>query len=120
MKNKSASQNGRRNRQKGQEFEREVVAMLEESAVAAERIKGSGYQAKDHNDIRITEKSLTGLEIECKRKSKGWAGLYKLMEQKDVSIVALRADNKPALAVIEFKFLCSLLYAFKDEMNGLE
>jgi len=109
MKNKTASQNGRRNRQKGQEFEREVVHMFNDAGISAERIKGSGQQASGHNDIVLTHFGADGPEIECKRKSKGWSSLYKLINQDGVDIVALRADNEPALAVVKMSMLIDLI-----------
>lgn len=92
----NASQRGRRNRQRGQEGEREVCQILTDAlGISIKRLLG---QERDGGvDIKVGP-----FAIDCKRKKKV-AKLYEWMEEAGSErspVIALRADGKSWLVVM--------------------
>ena len=97
---------GKAPRQKGNRFEREIVAELRGAGLDAFRIPLSGSMRGFKSDavIRLAGRQLT---IEAKSRAKGFAFIYQALEGSDV--LAIKADRKQALAVIPLSELASLL-----------
>ena len=100
-----ASKRGRRNRQRGQEGEREICALLsaEFGFVVRRRL---GQERDSGHDV-----SLPGFTVECKRR-KRIAGLYEWIAQADVAkcppVVLARADGREWLVVMRLSDWCRL------------
>lgn len=93
---RTSSQRGRRNRQRGQEGEREVCAILTDSVGATKR--NLGQERDSGTDVR---RGKWGLEVKRRRKV---AGLYEWLEQAktggDYGAVCVRADGKEWLVCL--------------------
>ena len=100
-----AARQGRRNRQRGQEGEREVCALLsaEFGFVVRRRL---GQERDSGHDV-----TLPGFRLECKRR-KRIAGLYDWIRQADDAtcppVVLARADGREWLVVMRLSDWCRL------------
>ena len=104
---------GKAPRQKGNRFEREIVATLCAAGLDAFRIPLSGSMRgfKADAQIRLADRVLT---IEAKSREHGFSFIYQALEGSD--LLAIKADRKEALAVIplaELAAILSQLEAFK-------
>ena len=104
---------GKAPRQKGNRFEREIVALLCGAGLDAFRIPLSGSMRGFKSDcvIRLADRELA---IEAKSRARGFAFIYQALEGS--GLLAIKADRKQALAVIpltELAALLSQLEAFK-------
>jgi Holliday junction resolvase len=111
---------GKAPRQKGNRFEREIVATLCGAGLDAFRIPLSGSMRGFKSDcvIRLAERELT---IEAKSRARGFAFIYKAIE--DADILCIKADRAEALAVMplaELAALLSQLEAFKSQQPTSE
>ena len=97
---------GKAPRQKGNRFEREIVATLCAAGLDAFRIPLSGSMRGFKSDcvIRLADRELT---IEAKSRAAGFSFIYQALEGSD--LLAIKADRKQALAVIPLSELASLL-----------
>ena len=100
-------------RQKGNRFEREIVATLCDAGLDAFRIPLSGSMRGFKGDviIRLLDREL---RLEAKSRASGFSFLYQALEGS--SVLAIKADRKQALAVIplsELAAMLSQLEAFK-------
>ena len=100
-----ASRRGRRNRQRGQEGEREICALLsaEFGFVVRRRL---GQERDSGHDV-----TLPGFTMEVKRRRR-IAGLYEWITQADGTacppVVLARADGREWLVVMKFRDWCRL------------
>ena len=100
-----AARRGRRNRQRGQEGEREICALLsaEFGFVVRRRL---GQERDSGHDV-----SLPGFALECKRRRR-IAGLYEWLAQADGAmcppVVLARADGQEWVVIMKFRDWCRL------------
>jgi hypothetical protein len=93
--------NGRRNRRRGAEVEREIVDMLRGSGVAAEKISRSGYTGPD---IVIRDQ----YPAECKLRKGGWKTIARWLV--GVNILFLREGGKrEPMVVLDWKTFVELM-----------
>jgi hypothetical protein len=100
-----AARRGRRNRQRGQEGEREICALLSAAFGFVVR-RRLGQERDSGHDV-----SLPGFALECKRRRR-IAGLYEWLAQADGAtyppVVLARADGREWLVVMKFRDWCRL------------
>lgn len=100
---------GRRPRDKGNRFERRLVAALQRAGIAAERVPLSGSAGgKYAGDLSIP---VLGIDrrCECKARNNGFAQLYTWLAQRDLLIV--RQDRREPLVVIPLKLAVEIAVA---------
>jgi hypothetical protein len=100
---------GRRNKQRGSEFEREVVNTAKKFDLEAKRAWGSnGRSLGLHDTVDVVIGKLRG---QCKRKKKLPQFLFpdKLQERKEFDCLLIRGDNEKPLIVLDFEYF---LYLF--------
>ncbi|EGL82083.1 hypothetical protein CathTA2_2446 [Caldalkalibacillus thermarum TA2.A1] len=90
---------GRRSKRKGSSAEREFAKLI-----GGTRIPLSGSQRGFKGDVKGL-----GLTWECKRYRDGFRRLYAWLEGEDIDALAIRADRKPWLVVMEVDTLLKLL-----------
>ncbi len=100
---------GKPSRDKGNRFEREVIALAHEHGLQAVRVPLSGATRYAKDDVEITpgfasDKPWRG---ECKRRKALPAWLATALDGCD--FVALRADRREGVAIISLKRLMELL-----------
>lgn len=91
---------GRRNRQRGQEGEREVVALIREDFGIAHKGRNLGQERDGGEDI-----DLGPWKVQVKRR-KRIAGLYEWLENADLATI--RADGKGWLVVMPWPLFAKL------------
>jgi hypothetical protein len=96
----SASSQGRRNRQRGQEGEREIVQLVRDDFGLELKGRRLGQERDGGHDVDIGT-----LKAQVKRR-KRLAGLYEWLEGADVACV--RADGKGWLVVMDWKVFAKL------------
>jgi len=101
---------GKGPRQKGDRFEREVVAFLQERGIAAERIPLSGsspFGSFSGYDLNVP---LMGqdLQAECKHSGGGFKTLYRWLGHGSNDFLIIRADRSASLAVVPLELLANL------------
>ena len=109
MKKMSKSKQGKRNRNRGLNFERAVAKQLRH--VFPDVGRQLEFQADQANGVDLRN---TGVfKIQCKR-NKGYCPITEIEEVKTAGIPVLisKADNKPAMAVIPFENLIELMEAY--------
>lgn len=90
---------GKASRDKGANFEREIVNWHKNCDVPAERIPLSGAVKGNYKgDIRLGP--TLGLLAECKRKARGFGTLYDALSQDDADLLFVRDDRKETLVVM--------------------
>ena len=103
---------GRRNRQRGQEGEREVCSLLTEWLQLPEALtRNLGQERDGGHDVSL---KIAKMKIEVKRR-KRVANLYEWLDDADV--VALRGDGSPWLMVMPMHKWALLMRAWLKE-NG--
>jgi hypothetical protein len=86
-------------KRKGSGFEREVVALLQERGIAAEKvplsgaIKGGSFDHDVTCPVRGSDR-----KIECKRRARAFGTIYALLGPNDY--LAIRDDHTPPLIVM--------------------
>lgn len=111
---RTKSQNARRSRQKGHQFERDVAIALR--CVFPEARRQLEYHSADANGVDIME---TGhYRFQCK-KLKDYAPINRIEEVThdpsigEIPVLVTAADGKPAMAVLPFTDLIALLFTKK-------
>ena len=98
-------------RQKGDRFEREVVAYLLERGIPAERIPLSGaspFGSFSGYDLSVTVLG-NDLRAECKISGQGFRTIYKWLDHGDNQMLIIRANRSKPLAVIPLDLLVDLV-----------
>lgn len=94
----SSSSQGRRNRQRGAELEREVVRAARELGLDAERVQGRAGAARlGDPDVLIDE----DIRVECKRRRTLPAYLTDWLDGVDATVI--REDRGTALVVMPMR-----------------
>jgi hypothetical protein len=106
---------GKGPRQKGDRFERQIVALFQEHGIAAERIPLSGsspFGSFSGYDLNVP---LFGndLQAECKHSANGFKTLYGWLEHGNNDFLIVRADRAKPLAVIPMDLLIKLTKSHK-------
>jgi hypothetical protein len=108
MKERTHAQRGKRNRQRGAEFERELVNLFRDHGLKAERVPLSGATSYAKDDVEVTptfaEKPWRG---ECKRKSAVPKWIVDALGE--CNFMAMRGDRQEALIVIRASTFAELL-----------
>ncbi len=87
---------GRQSRNKGSRAERELVHLLQDSGIAAEKVSG---MYKPGPDLSVPFRGRKDLRVEVKRRARGFTRFYDWLEP-DVDAVAFRDDNREWLVVV--------------------
>ena len=86
-------------RDKGANFEREVVNWHKDRNVEAERIPLSGAVKGNYSgDLKIGPQQ--ALLAECKRRARAWQDLYDALDQDNSDMLFIRKDRERTLVVL--------------------
>ena len=109
-----SSRQGRRNRQRGAEFEREVVNAARAIGLAAERVQGRAGAARLGDPDVVIDGDIT---LECKRRKSLPGYLTEWCEGVDAAVI--REDRGKALVVMSLeKWLKWLKWARETRTEG--
>ena len=90
---------GKASRDKGANFEREVVNWHLGKGVPAERIPLSGAVKGNYSgDLKIGPEQ--ALLAECKRRARAWQDLYDALDQDGSDMLFIRKDRERTLVVL--------------------
>ncbi len=90
---------GKASRDKGANFEREVVNWHKDRNVEAERIPLSGAVKGNYSgDLKIGPQQ--ALLAECKRRARAWQDLYDALDQDNSDMLFIRKDRERTLVVL--------------------
>ena len=90
---------GKASRDKGANFEREVVNWHKDSNVEAARIPLSGGVKGNYSgDLKIGPQQ--ALLAECKRRARAWQDLYDALDQDNSDMLFIRKDRERTLVVL--------------------
>ena len=90
---------GKASRDKGANFEREVVNWHKVRNVDAERIPLSGAVKGNYSgDLKIGPEQ--ALLAECKRRARAWQDLYDALDQDGSAMLFIRKDRERTLVVL--------------------
>ena len=90
---------GKASRDKGANFEREVVNWHKDRNVEAERIPLSGAVKGNYSgDLKICPQQ--ALLAECKRRARAWQDLYDALDQDNSDMLFIRKDRERTLVVL--------------------
>ena len=90
---------GKASRDKGANFEREVVNWHKDRNVEAERIPWSGAVKGNYSgDLKIGPQQ--ALLAECKRRARAWQDLYDALDQDNSDMLFIRKDRERTLVVL--------------------
>ena len=90
---------GKASRDKGANFEREVVNWHKDRNVEAERIPLSGAVKGNYSgDLKIGPQQ--ALLAECKRRARAWQDLYDALDQDNSDMLVIRKDRERTLVVL--------------------
>lgn len=97
---------GRRSRNKGSGYEREIVAAHIERGISARKMPLSGALRDYPGDVQIA-----GMIGECKRTKRSRTSLYDALAQGNdaADVLFIRDDGKKTLVVVPFEFWFQLL-----------
>ena len=98
-----------RNKQRGAELEREVVAAASAAGIAAERVFASGAYKNQLGDDFAGDVRLGGFRVECKRRKTGFKVIYDAFLKDNSDIVVVRADRADRLYVLREPLLLKLM-----------
>jgi Holliday junction resolvase len=109
---------GAKHRRKGDRAEREVVALCRAHGLDAERVPLSGAAGGSFADDVIVRLSGRTLKIEVKARASGdgFATLARWLHGS--SMLVLKQNNRPPLAVIELPLLVEMLAAVEARKRG--
>lgn len=94
-------------KRKGDKHELATVALFKEYHLDAKKVPLSGAADGFKGDIHVTVHwKPAPLKLECKIRAEGFKELYRWLEGNDAVVV--RADRKPALAVIPLELFVKL------------
>lgn len=105
---KTPQQRGKSSRTKGARVEREIVAMLQEAGLPAEKVSRSGYST---HDIMI------GDELSAEVKARKGGDGFKTIERwaEGVDVLFLKSNHSKPLAVIPFSLFTQLMSAYLSQ-----
>lgn len=110
---------GRKSRNKGAVYEREVVNWHRERGVDAERIPLSGAMKGNYrSDLKIGPS--LALLAECKRRKRSFTTLYDAIAQDNSDMLFVRDDQKETLVVLPVGTWEWLLEQLKWKETGHE
>jgi len=90
---------GKASRDKGANFEREVVNWHKDRNVEAERVPLSGAVKGNYSgDLKIGPEQ--ALLAECKRRARAWQDLYDALDQDGSDMLFIRKDRERTLVVL--------------------
>ena len=90
---------GKASRDKGANFEREVVNWHKDRNVEAERMPLSGAVKGNYSgDLKIGPQQ--ALLAECKRRARAWQDLYDALDQDNSDMLFIRKDRERTLVVL--------------------
>jgi len=90
---------GKASRDKGANFEREIVNWHKARNVDAERIPLSGAVKGNYSgDLKIGPEQ--ALLAECKRRARAWQDLYDALDQDESDMLFIRKDRERTLVVL--------------------
>ena len=90
---------GKASRDKGANFEREIVNWHKARNVDAERIPLSGAVKGNYSgDLKIGPEQ--ALLAECKRRARAWQDLYNALDQDGSDMMFIRKDRERTLVVL--------------------
>jgi Holliday junction resolvase len=90
---------GKASRDKGANFEREVVNWPKDRNVEAERVPLSGAVKGNYSgDLKIGPEQ--ALLAECKRRARAWQDLYDALDQDGSDMLFIRKDRERTLVVL--------------------
>ena len=90
---------GKASRDKGANFEREVVNWHKDRNVEAERIPLSGAVKGNYSgDLKIGPQQ--ALLAECKRRARAWQDLYDALDHDNSDMLFIRKDRERTLVVL--------------------
>lgn len=90
---------GKKSRDKGAAYEREVVNWHLERGVAAERVPLSGAMKGNYaSDIKLGPN--LALTAECKRRARAYQDLYNALDQDNSDMLFVRRDRERTLVVL--------------------
>ena len=98
-----------RNKQRGAELEREVVAAASAAGIAAARVFASGAYKTQLGDDFAGDVRLGGFRVECKRRKTGFKVIYDAFLQDNSDIVVVRADRADRLYVLREPLFLKLM-----------
>ena len=94
-------------KRKGSAGERELVNILKEAGIEAQRVPLSGATENYPGDVYLPE---IDKRIEVKRRKEGMKAIYKWLAQSpDVSYVAFRVDRQPWLVAMPIEEFIALI-----------
>lgn len=97
---------GKRSRQKGDRFEREVVAALQALGIAAEKMPMSGaLGGRWGSDISCPVQGIDR-KLECKRRQRAFSTLYSYLNTSYAAVI--RDDKCPPLVVLRLDDFAAL------------
>ncbi len=100
---------GKKSRDKGARWERELVAVLQAHGRAAEKMPLSGaLGGKYRGDISVPVLG-EDYRIEAKVRASGFGAIYKYLGINDALVI--KADRRPALVVLDLRRALSILNA---------
>jgi len=100
---------GKRSRDKGARFEREIVRLLQATGVAAEKIPLSGSCGGSFAGDITFPALMSDWRAECKCRANGFALVYSALDGNDV--VFLKQDRQEPLVVVPLHRFARLLLA---------
>lgn len=107
---------GRKSRNKGNSYEREIVHALQDAGIAAERIPLSGAAGGSFaGDIKVSVPVLNADKtMECKRRAGGFKTLYGWLGENYALFV--RDDHCPSLVVLRLEDFAQLARGKDDDL----
>ena len=98
---------GKPSRDKGQRFEREIVARAQSHGLTSKRVPLSGATDFQKGDV-IVGNNVDDWVIEAKKRADGFKQIYGWLDT-DCDLLVIQADRKPALAVLPLEDFFDLL-----------
>lgn len=104
-----------KNKRRGTDFERQVVALFQERGLECERVFGSGSYKKELGEGFAGDLRLEGRIVECKRSKTKHKTIIGYFEQDNADIVAIKLDRQEPVFIMKAPLLANLLEAEKRE-----
>lgn len=103
---------GKRSRDKGARFEREVVHILQDSGRAGERVPLSGAAGGSYKNDVTGPVLGEDWRLECKARSRDFTRIYDWLEGADALVI--KADRKRPLVVLDLRKALKVLSAIEE------